>query len=92
MAYTETPVLILKDGTELEGSECGYAEHHLWCYIKGMSFGDAFAVFSDPTKTEEMVFKYGSREEKYVGFTDLDVIQKREFTIDVRLNGGQKIS
>jgi hypothetical protein len=90
MDYYETPTLILKDGTVLEGSECGYADHNLWCYIKNLSLTETFAVFSDPSKTETIIFRYGNTEEKYVGFTNLDIVHKKEFTVDVRLTGGQK--
>ncbi len=80
--------LILNDGTELEESQCGYAEHRLWCYIKGLTLAEAFAVFSDPEKTQTIRFQYGSVTDTYIGFTEIDLIRKSELTVDVRLTGG----
>ena len=77
--------LILKDNTVLEGSECGYANNHLWCWVKGISMAEAFAIFSDPNKTSEIRFQYGSTEDTYTGFTKLTLVQESEFTTDVRL-------
>lgn len=85
---TTRPYLKLKDGTELPGGECGYAEHILWCFVKGLTMPEVFAVFSDPAKTGEITFYYGTTEDKYVGFTELNVVRKSEYTIDVQLTGG----
>lgn len=90
MIIEEKPVVVLADGTRLEESQCGYADHHLWCYVKGLSFPEVFAVFSNPEKTSEIRFRYGTQEEIYTGFTQLDIIKRSEFTIDVRLTGGRK--
>ena len=84
---TENPTLILKDGTRLEKSECGYADHTLWCYIRELTLAEVFAAFSDPEKTEEIRFLYGDTEEIYIGFTELNLIRKSEFSVDVRLTG-----
>ncbi len=80
-------VVTLNNGTIFEDSDCGYADRKLWCFIKGISFGEAYAAFSDPESTKEIRFLYGNVEEIYKGFTDLDIIRKSEFTIDIRLIG-----
>lgn len=77
--------IILADGTELPDSECGYADHTLWCYIKNKSMGEVFGMFSDPEKTSYIHSIFGSQEREYVGFTELNLIQQSEFTVDVRL-------
>lgn len=92
MTIEEKPVVVLADGTRLEESQCGYANHHLWCYVKGLSFQEVFAVFSDPEKTIDIRFRYGTQEEVYIGFTEVDIIKRSEFTIDVRLIGGTKLT
>ena len=81
----EVPSLVLADGTVLEGSRCGYAEHHLWCYVTGLTMMEAFAVFSNPEKTRTIKFLYGTVEEVYEGFTEMNVIKVSEFTVDIRL-------
>lgn len=79
--------LVLNDGTVFEDGECGYAEHTLWCYVKNCTMAEAFAVFSDPNKTQEIKFIYGTKEVTYVGFTEMNLIKVSEFTIDIRLVG-----
>ena len=81
------PRLTMHDGTVLERSECGYAEHKLWCWIKDKSMVEAFAVFSDPTKTSAILFEYGTQKILYKGFTEIEIIRKSEFTIDICLTG-----
>ena len=83
--------LVLKDGTILNDCECGYCNGSLWCYLKGLSFNEAFQQFSDPSKLSEITFEYGTetyyRQTIYSGFTNIIAIEKRDFTIDVRLEG-----
>jgi hypothetical protein len=86
-AMTEIPTLVLNDGMRLENSECGYANHMLWCYVKDYTLAEVFSAFSNPEKTEEIQFLYGDTEEIYIGFTELNLIRKSEFTVDVRLTG-----
>lgn len=85
MNDTDTPHLLLADGTILENSTCGYAEHNLWCYVKGLTFAEAFTVFSNPEKTKIIKFIYGDNEDTYDGFTEINLIKSSEFTVDVRL-------
>ena len=85
--------IVLKDGTTYEDGECGYANGHLWCWLRNTTFVKAFADFSDHSKTEEIHELRDEKENIYRGFTDMDVIKKNEyepgrFTIDVRLSGG----
>ena len=72
---TEGRELIMNDGTVYSDSECGYADHQLWCYVKNSNLTDVFAVFSDSSKTEKIIFRYGSTEEIYTGFTALNLIK-----------------
>ena len=81
----EKPRVTLNDGTIFEDSQCGYAEHTLWLWLKGITFAQAFAAFSDPEKTKTILFQYGNQEETYTGFTEINLIQKSESTIDVRM-------
>ena len=82
-----TPSIVLADGTILEGSECGYANHTLWCMLKSMSFAEAFTVFSDTAKTNRIQYILLNKKYTYIGFTELTMIQQSEFTVDVRLVG-----
>lgn len=81
--------IILADGTILEGSECGYAEKRLWCFLKGLTFVQAFQIFSDPEKIKKIIFEYGYVDspirEEYIGFINMVSIVKRETTIDICL-------
>ena len=89
MADAEERSLIMKDGTILTDSQCGYADHTLWCYVKGLTMSEAFAMFSDPEKTGKIIFRYSyGVEEVYEGFTEMISINKREFTIDICLVKG----
>ena len=82
-----TPHIVLADGMVLEDSECGYAEHTLWCMLKNMTFAEAFAVFSDTAKTSRIEYTLLNKKYTYIGFTELTLIQQSEFTVDVRLIG-----
>lgn len=81
--------IILADGTVLDESECGYADKRLWCYLKKLTLNQAFQIFSDPEKTNKIIFEYGyvdsPVQEEYLDFVDLISINKRELTIDVCL-------
>ena len=83
--------LILSDGRVLDNCECGYYNKTLWCYLKGYSFNDAFQFFSDPENFKTIIFEYGTesyrRQITYNGLISLIAIEKREFTVDVRLEG-----
>lgn len=79
--------LIMGDGTVFEEGECGYAEHQLWCWIKNITFAEAFAVFSNPFKTNTIRFIHSNIEEIYTGFTTINIIKQSEFTVDIRLVG-----
>lgn len=82
-----TRSIILADGTVLEDSECGYAERTLWCMLKGMTFAEVFAVFSDTAKTSRIEYILLNKKYTFIGFTELTLIQQSEFTVDVRLTG-----
>lgn len=83
--------LVMADGRILDQSECGYADQKLWCYLKDLTFAEAFQIFSDPEKTSVIKFEYGLENRftriTYAGFSDIVSINKREFTIDVCLTG-----
>ena len=83
--------LVLNDGTVLDKSECGYSDKKLWCYLKDLTFAEAFQVFSDPEKIKTIKFEYGIQtlytRITYTGFSDIDVIMKHEWSIDICLTG-----
>ena len=83
--------LVLADGTVLDQSECGYAERKLWCYLKNLTFADAFQIFSNPDKIGVIKFEYGLTDQytriTYTGFTDIQTITSRELSIDVCVTG-----
>ena len=59
--------------------------------MKNLTFAEAFQIFSNPEKVRSIIFEYGLEHRyhrtTYVGFTDIQVISKREFTIDVSMIG-----
>ena len=83
--------LILADGTVLNNCECGYSNRTLWCFLKGIPFGEAFQYFSGPEKfnTVTFVMHFGDiiNKIKYSGFEQITSVQQNEFTVDVRLEG-----
>lgn len=83
--------LILKDGTILDNCECGYSNRSLWCYLRGIPFGEAFQYFSGPDKFETIIFDiiFGNTIDRitYSGFEQITAVQQSEFTVDVRLEG-----
>ena len=62
--------LILLDETTIENGSCGYADGHLWCWIKGFTMQQAAAIFFDPQKTGKIVYEYGEMSDEYEGFTN----------------------
>lgn len=71
-----TRTITLDDGTVLEGS-CGASAGRLWVTVKNMTLPDAFAVFSDETKTAVIRWDYGSElYETYEGYTHLFCLQE----------------
>ena len=84
--------LQLKNGTVFEDGECGFADGKLWCWVRGVSFAEAFAAFSDSDNISEIRYKHVTKETIYYGFNDIDVIRKTEYepgkySIDLRLIG-----
>lgn len=83
--------LIMADGTILDKSQCGYAEKRLWCYLTDVTLAEAYAMFSDPAKTNEIVFEFGTEKRfiriTYTGFTDITTISKKELSIDICMVG-----
>lgn len=62
-------MLILADGTKIDGGEAGYAGEALWCYLPGWTIDRAARIFTNPAKTSEIRFQYGEMEDIYRGFT-----------------------
>ena len=62
--------LILKDQTTFENGEAGYAQGFLWLYLPGCTIAEAALVFTDPEKTDVILFQYGEMEDRYEHFTD----------------------
>jgi hypothetical protein len=85
--------LILADGTVLNNCECGYTSNSIWCFLRGISFSDAFAHFSDIDKFNMITFDLGFSDDfydriTYTGFEELQAIQKNDYdSVDVRLSG-----
>lgn len=83
--------LILADGTVLENCDCGYTNRSLWCFLKGISFGEAFQYFSSPDKfqsvTLELEYMDFTDQIKYSGFEAITSIVQSENTVDVRVEG-----
>lgn len=83
--------LILNDGTVLENCDCGYSSRSLWCFLKGIPFGEAFQYFSSPEKfqsvTLELEYMDFTDRTVYSGFEAITSITQSENTVDVRLEG-----
>lgn len=79
--------VFLKDETVLENCICGYADNSLWLTPESMSFPDAFHLFSDPEKTDRIVYLTDVLEMIFTGFTTLTMISQTGDTCSVRLNG-----
>ena len=84
--------LILADGSRLEGCSCGYdGEYSLWCFLKNLTFGDAFQLFSDPARFVTVIFEMEDAAAvtriTYTGLTELSAIQQGGNEINVRLKG-----
>lgn len=83
--------VMLADGTVLENCSCGFAERSLWCWIKGYSMADCFAMFNDPEKTKAITVMFNTTGSIYRGFTDLLLIKKSSDvfgnqTVDLRMS------
>ena len=85
--------LILADGTVLNNCECGYYDNTLWCFLKDISFSDAFMYFENEDKYNTVIFDMGFQDAfydriTYSGFTEVVAIQKDpDNKISVRLIG-----
>ena len=83
--------LVLKDGTILEQSDCGYADRELWCFLRNVTFFEAFQLFSDPAKFEKIRYEIGLIENytriTYSGLTQVITVNQTEETVNVRLIG-----
>ena len=89
MAYSTR--LILANGAILENCECGYYDKTVGCFLKGISFGEAFQYFSDSEKYRSVKFdieyeQYIDRIE-YSGMEVIESIIQRESSVDVMLAG-----
>lgn len=87
-----TEKLILVDGTELDECSCGFdGQYSLWCYLKGISFGEAFQHFSDPENFKTVIYEIDNvnviHKLTYTGMTELSAIQKERDIVSVRLKG-----
>lgn len=85
--------LILADGTVLNNCECGYSNNTLWCFLKDISFSDAFMYFENEDKFNTVIFDIGFQDAfydriTYSGFTELITIQKDpDGKVNVRIIG-----
>lgn len=88
---TEIVRLILADGTILENCECGYSNRSVWCYLKGVTFSEAFQYFSKPerfnTITLELEFGNVIHRITYSNIEHITGIQQDHNGINVSLEG-----
>lgn len=79
--------LTLYDGTDLENCECGLSSNGtLWCYLKNMTFSQAFSLFSDAEKTAKIDFTYGEMVDSHEGYTTMiAIIQDAEDQVKLAL-------
>lgn len=78
--------VVMADGTELLDAEIGYTDQHIWCFLKNVTFPEAYDLFSDPLKTQVLIFDYGDMQDVHEGFTELHTIKKTEDGVNVRMN------
>lgn len=78
--------ITLNDGTVLEGTllEGGYDDYIL-IYIDGMPISQGFAIFSDASKTNRIVYNNYDKVIEYNGFTGLDAINNEFGNCNVML-------
>lgn len=85
--------LILKDGTILDDCRCGYSDRSLWCFLRNISFYEAFRYFSSPEVFETVVFEmeddYFIDRFTYSGIENIVSVIQREDEVNVRLEGYQ---
>lgn len=85
--------LILADDTVLNNCECGYVDNSLWCFLKNISFSEAFYYFDNENKFNTVIFDMGFAEDFYdriiySGFEELVDIQKEtNGNISVKIQG-----
>lgn len=84
--------LILGNDIVLEGSSCGSdSEYSVWCFLRGVSFSEAFQYFSNPENWTKVVYEIitsvNIRRFTYTGMTELSAIQQARDSVDVRLKG-----
>lgn len=83
--------LILADGTVLENCDCGYSNRSLWCFLTGVSFGEAFQYFSSPEKLKTVILQLEFMDfidqTTYSGLQELVAIVQSEKTVDVHIEG-----
>lgn len=80
--------IYLADGTELHDSNAGYSKPDLWCSIRGKTMMECMQMFSDRKKISEITVYNYSTGYRYIGFTNLLVVQKSQIDddmVDVRL-------
>ena len=84
--------LILANGQEFDGSSCGFdGEYSVWCFLKDVSFTEAFQYFSNPASWGTVIFDLYSlnsiHRTTYTGLTELNAIQQARDSVNVRLKG-----
>lgn len=83
--------LVLADGTVLDNCECGYSNRNVWCYLKGMSFSEAFQHFSKPELFSTIIFEmeFGNiiHRVTYSNIEHITGIYQGNSEIDISLEG-----
>ena len=87
-----TQKLVLKDGSILNECSCGFdGEYSIWCFLKDISFAEAFQHFSSPTSFETVVYEMEDfvtlHRTTYSGLVELSAIQQERDRVNVRLKG-----
>lgn len=78
--------IVMADGTEMIDAEIGYANGHIWCFLKNITLPMAYDLFSDTRKTGTLIFNYGEMQDVYEGYTQVNTIKISEDGVDVRLD------
>ena len=84
--------LLLTDGTTLNNCSCGLYDNTLTCFIKDLSFVDAFKYFMDPdnfsTITFDIVYSMGFTDRiEYNGLERVISVIQKKGQVDICLEG-----
>lgn len=75
----------MNDGAIYEEGEIGYADGVIWCFLKNIDLISAFQNFSNPEKTQKLVFEYGEMSDVYEGFMSIGAVIQKEQGVNIML-------